>query len=331
MLHVVELAALALAVANALALLVLIYRRVRLGILDRRRERLEAEVTPLALALLDGTAPPPLETRAQLALTAVLARYSRLVRGSARQHIAGYFAGSSAYEQAVREISSRRRWRRTAAAFALGDMAVGAAVPALLVALEDGHREVRAAAARSLGRLGAVDAVADLASALARVTVPRQVAATALLAIGDAALPHLAGLLASPDVQLRATAAELIGLLGGPAEAPLLIERLSDASAEVREQAAVALGRLGAESAESALVAALSDPIGFVRAAAAQALGAIGDRSAVPALLAIARGDSFEPAHTAAQAIGALDPVAAASATGSPHLDEVADVVRLRA
>lgn len=331
MLGVLTWAAIALAVANAVALATLGYQRVRLRVLERRRTELDARVTPLALALVDGERPGDLDTRAQLALADVLARYSRLVRGTARDNIASYFAQSSAYDQALRDLTARRAWRRTTAAFELGDMAVTAAVPALRLALHDPERGVRAAAARSLGKLRAVDAVEELTEALAASSVPRLVAARALLEIGKPALPQLLALLHRPDVEVRATAAELVGLVGSVHHASLLVGHLADSSAEVREQAATALGRLGASSATSALIGALSDRIGFVRAAAAEALGAIGDRRALPVLLDLARGDSFEPAQAAANAILVLDPGIARMGAGSIHLDEVADVARLRA
>ena len=330
MLGVLTWAAIALGGANALGVATLVYRRVRLGTLARRRAGLEARVTPLALALVDGERPDDLDTRTQLALADVLERYSRLVRGAARDNIAAYFAESSAYRHATRDLSARQAWRRTAAAFALGDMAVARAAPDLLRALHDRDREVRAAAARSLGRLRAVDAVEELTEALATASVPHLVAARALLEIGEPALAPLLGLLARPDAVLRATAATLVGLLGSAQDAPVLIEQLSDPSAEVREQAAIALGRIGSESATAALIAALNDRIGFVRAAAADALGAVGDQEALPVLLDSARSDSFQPAHAAAYAVLALDQAAAARTGGSIHLDEVADVAKLR-
>lgn len=331
MLDVLTWTAIALAGANAVGLATLVYQRIRLRVSDRRRAELEARVTPVALALVDGERPGRLDTRAQLALADVLARYSRLVRGAARDNIAAYFAESPAYRRATRDLSARRSWRRTTAAFELGDMAVVAAVPDLRRALHDGERNVRAAAARSLGKLRAVEAVEELTEALASSAVPQLVAARALLEIGEPALSPLLALLGRPDASVRATAAELVGLLGSAQDAPRLIERLSDSSADVREQAAIALGRLGAASATSALIGALGDRIAFVRAAAAEALGAIGDREALPVLLEFARSDAFDPAHAAAYAVLALDRGAARRAGESIHLDEVADVARLRA
>lgn len=330
MLHVLAWVAIALAVANVLGVATLIYQRVRIRRRDTRRDELEAHVTPLALALLDGKEPGELDAGAQLALVDVLSRYSRLVRGAPREHIAAYFAGSAAYQRALHDLSARKRWRRTAAAFTLGDMAVPAATPELRRALHDRDREVRAAAARSLGKLQDVDAVEELTEALASATVPRLVAARALLEIGEPALVELLALLDRPDAAVRATASELVGLLGSARDAPLLIEHLSDPSAAVREQAAIALGRLGAGAATSALISALDDRVGFVRAAAAGALGAIGDATAKPVLLEVARSDSFEAAHAAAYAVLALDPEAAARSAGSVHLDEIADVARVR-
>ncbi|HEX5449767.1 MAG TPA: HEAT repeat domain-containing protein [Gaiellaceae bacterium] len=326
MLHVLAITAVVLAAANVVALASLIGMRVQLRVDEKRRAQLEARVADSALALVDGRSIESLTRDEQRALAAVLARYARLVRGDARKNIAAYFERSPAYADAIRSVTALYAWRRASAAFALGDMAVEASIPALIDALDDKDRDVRAAATRSLGRLGAVEAVEALTQMLATAAVPQQIVATALLQMGERALPRLTALLATDDLRVRASATQLVGLLGTAADSHELIERLGDPAAEVREQAAIALGRVGVRSAGAELLAMLDDRVGFVRAAAATALGAIGDRAAVPALVAMAASDLFEPAHAAAHAVLAIDPNEAAVVSGSPQLDEVADL-----
>jgi HEAT repeat protein len=200
----------------------------------------------------------------------------------------------------------------------------------LVSALDDGKRPVRAAAARSLGRLGIVDAVLPLVEALVSGRVPHGVAGQALVELGPAAVPELRRIAEHPDAAIRAAAVTLIGLVGDSRDARLAVRALEDPSADVRRAAAETLSRIGGATAEAPLRATLSDRIHFVRAAAATALGALRSDSAVPQLLEVARTDRFRPARAAAQAIALIAPrelaAAAAEPEAGPHLHEAADL-----
>lgn len=317
---------------SALFVAILVARRVSLASGERRRAAATERLLPLALELVEGerARPPKLSRSDQVVLSSLLGSYARLLRGTARENIGAYFRGSAALRHELAALHSRRSWRRATAAFVLGDMASGSAVPALLDALADRSREVRTAAARSLGRLRAVESVEPVVLALARKTVPRSVAGKALLDLGEPALPELRRLLAAGDAPTRATAAELLGLMGGAGDAETLAAGLQDASAEVRAAAARALGRVGASASAASLRATLDDRVPFVRLAAAGSLGVLGDREAVPQLLAQARHDGFDAAHAAARALLAIDPAVVARAAVEPgagaHLHEAADL-----
>ena len=213
-------------------------------------------------------------------------------------------------------------------------MASRAAVTPLVAALGDPAREVRAAAARSLRRLGVAEAVEPLVYALAERRVPRAVGGQALLAVGPGALPALRELETRADPDVRVLAVELVGLLGDASDAPLLAGRLDDSWAEVRAKAGRALGRVGADDAAAELRATLDDRIPFVRVNAATALGMIGDRHAVPALLAEARSRHFDAARAAAAALARIDPDAACAAAAEDgstiHLREACDLLSVR-
>jgi HEAT repeat protein len=297
----------------------------------RRRLQIEERLRPLALDLLDEEElMPPLALAPEEAVVFVelLGRYGRRVRGDAAERVGAWLQGSGALDQTLEQLRSRRAWRRATAAYALGDMASPVAAPALLAALDDVDEGVRFAAARSLGRLGAVEAVEPLLEAQANGRVSRIVAGQALLAIGTPAVAKLLELASATDDHERASAVELVGLIGDAVDAAPVLAALRDTSAEVRAQAARALGRLGADEAATGLRAALEDRIAFVRAAAAEALGEIGDRDAAPALRAIAIADAFEPARAAARALARID-AALVRGGGSPHLDEAADLASL--
>jgi HEAT repeat protein len=318
-----------------LLLLVLVWRRVVIGRRARRYAEAERRVRPHAIALVEGepTQPSTLSTADQAVLADVLGRYSRQLTGEARPRIGAYFRDGDALRRVLVDLRSRRTWRRAAAAYRLGDMACDEVAPQLLTALDDRDREVRAAAARSLGRLGVTAAAKPLVDALVAGRVPQGIAGEALMDLGDGGTPELRRVAAHEEPHIRATAVALIGRTGGSPDAPVVEPALEDPSAEVRAAAAEALGRIGSVTAEPDLRAALDDRVHFVRAEAAAALGVIGSRAALPRLLEIARTDDFRPARAAAQAVARIDPdmlrTAAAAPDAGPHLHEAADLLAL--
>jgi len=311
----------------------LVFRRIRLYRLEVERQEAERRLEPLALALVNGEEIEAVDARDAGVLAGLLSRYARQVTGDSSSALAGYFERSGGVEREVAALGDRRAWRRAAAAYLLGDMGSEWAVGALRDALCDGSRDVRTAAARSLGRLRASAAAEELVGVFVTAEVAHGVAGQALLGLGSAALPALRGLTGSDDPRLREAAVELLGLLGEAADSPLLVARLRDSAAEVRASAARALGRLAAEDAAAAVRAALDDRIPFVRAAAARALGEIGGRDAAPALLALARSDHYDAAQAAARALVRVDPtlLAAAGHEGfGPHVSEAVDRAAIR-
>lgn len=317
-------------------LAVLVTRRWELARRARHRREVEDRLRPAAFELLDaGTEPPAgLSAEEKEALADLLGRYARTVRGPTHDRIVDYFARQGAVEREVRVLAhARRAWRRATAAFRLGDIGGEAAAPALIAALRDPDRDVRIAAARSLGRLRVPEGGAELVAAAAEGRAPGALVRWALLQVGAPLLPELRALLSSSSERERAAALQLIGLLGGPSDAREAEDRLRDSSSLVRVQAARALGRVGGERNLPALLEALGDRIPAVRAAAAIALGYLRDPRALPGLIELAGSDRFEVAHEAARAVARIDPaVAAAEArrTGSDHLREATDLVGVR-
>jgi HEAT repeat protein len=125
--------------------------------------------------------------------------------------------------------------------------------------------EVRAAAAKALGRLG------NLSTPMVKV---------------------LSNALQDKDVNTRAAAAEALGRIGtaASASAPELKAALADKETIVRQWAAFSLGRIGNEGAtatEELGKLLTSDPDPLVRAEAALSIGLLGTeaKAAIPALL----------------------------------------------
>jgi HEAT repeat protein len=321
--------------AGALAfLLVLVARRSWLAARARQRRAAVEALRPEAIELVEDIGDPPALRgyRAQV-FAELLSGYAIAVRGAPRERIAAYFERTGAVDEQLRLLRSRRSWKRATAAFALGDMGSPRAVPALLGALGDRNGDVRAAASRSLGRIGADEAIEPLVTAGVGQRVPRDVAMLALLDIGPTAVPRLVELTHHEEPRVRASAVVLVGLLGEAGDAERLPALLRDTAAEVREATAGALGRLGAAAARDALIELLDDRVPAVRVASARALGQIGGRSALDALLRVARTDEFEPADAAAEAAAAIDPSFVIRAAREPdagrHLHEAADLAAL--
>lgn len=327
MLFALQLVALALALAIALSLIILVSHRLTLS--GHTDESAEKGLTPLAQAIAfeDGEI-PVLTRRERATLATLLSRFSARLQGGSRERISEYFASHGHIKEEVDDLSDRRPWRRANAASSLGAMGSATAAPNLIAALEDQERDVRAAAARSLGQLQAPEAVDALVAALVTRRVPRGIIGQALLAVGPGAIERLLPVLRDPEPEVRATAAELIGLLGDAGEAEQVAARLGDSSAAVRAQAARALGRLGSAAAVDGLEAALSDRAHRVQTAAAEALGAISNPHAFQALHGLSGCDSFELARASAQALARIDPArlreAAREPTAGPHVREAA-------
>ena len=230
-----------LAFAGVVLVLVLILERSRYRAHQQHLVAIAERLRPAAIDLVDADddeAEAPVLTGTEARVFAeLLAHYSRVLRGEAGDRIGAYFEASGAVDGLRRQLRSRRVRRRVQAAFELGDMASKRPVPELLRVLVDPSVDVRAAAARSLGRLGATAAVVPLIDASVVQRIPRSVTGAALLEIGAPAVPNLLAVLDHPDPRFRAYAVDLVGLMGSAADAESLPDRLRDPSSEVRASA----------------------------------------------------------------------------------------------
>ena len=146
--------------------------------------------------------------------------------------------------------------------------------------------EVRAAAARTLGRLADESAIHALVDAVVRDTSP-EVQAAALEALAGLDIEQLVRMLREHEEPwMRAAVAAVLGeLQDQQAVAPVMELLGGDPSPEVRAAAAEALGKLLDEAAAELLSEALlSDEYAGVRKAAADALGNLGSPEGLDAL-----------------------------------------------
>jgi len=324
------------AIANVVLIIAIVIRHLLIGRRTRHVEALAARLRLPAIELVEGDGPiePPELNAAETEVFAdLLVKYGRQLTGASRDRIVRYWESSGLLDEHVRMLQSYFPWKRASAAFTLGDVGPPHVAPLLVGLLDDPERDVRAAAARSLGRLGAVEAIEPLITASVRGRLPRDVADMALLDIGSPAVESLAALTGHADPEVRTSALQIIGLIGAATDIGPMVDHLVDPAASVRSASAGALGRLGASEARDALVVALDDRVPAVRTAAARALGQMGGQHATEALIPIARADSFEPARAAAQSLGRIDPALvlrmAVDHDAGPHLLEAADRVAL--
>ena len=157
----------------------------------------------------------------------------------------------------------------------------------LVQALSDPSAQVRAEAARSLGRHGDAQAVPSLILALsdAEPRVRAQAAAALeCIRVEDARAPLLE-LLEDEDKDVRTRAALALGALGAPDAIPQLIEIVQFAYWQHRPSAATYLCQMKAEEPLPVLTRALGEHEKGLNRTVARGLGILGSRNAVPEMI----------------------------------------------
>jgi HEAT repeat protein len=153
------------------------------------------------------------------------------------------------------------------------------AVQGIAVSLGSPYAAIWGAALRALARLRSGDAIRvldALETAAPEVRLRARVAKAAFGGKGSREI--LASALAHPAFDIRAVAAEILGLLGDRAAVGVLVRSLNDPHKSVRVAAAWALGRIGDPAAASALELGRASDDRALSRACARALGTIRSR-----------------------------------------------------
>lgn len=192
--------------------------------------------------------------------------------------------------------------KRRAAADVLGSLGDDRAVQPLIRCLTDPVEAVRASARRGLDRIepgwphgpAARAQVSTFLEALASPDPALAAAAAETLGLIGApeSLAPLARLLGRAEPALRTAAVRALGRIGDPRAVPVLVRLVSDPA--VGTGAVWALGAIADPSARRALMVLLRSGDAAVHAAAAAALGRSGDADAVDALIESARSGSVD-------------------------------------
>jgi cyclophilin family peptidyl-prolyl cis-trans isomerase len=196
---------------------------------------------------------------------------------------------------------------RAAAARALGRIGSEQGVAPLLPALEDSDPAVRSEALFALGLIGSGEA-RDAVRRVAGSNAPAAERAEAVRALGrlrgEGAAEALLPFLADPVAEIRADAAIALAWTGDSVAATDLAPLLADPEAPVRAGAAWAAGRLKAEALVDPLRALLADASPEVRLAASKAVGDVEDGGALAALAALAGDADWRVRANVAAALG---------------------------
>jgi HEAT repeat protein len=181
-----------------------------------------------------------------------------------------------------------------------------AVVIALIARLKDENAEVRAAAARSLGKLEDARAVPGLIGALKDVEPKvRSAAAEALGQFKDSrAIDALSAALNDTNTEVKQNVLEALSQYEEGVPSAGVVRLLNDSNAEIRHKAAHLVGQLKDRSASGALARLVRDPDSDVRQAAIEALAELRDQSAAAAILPALSDSNADVRH---QALGAMD------------------------
>ncbi len=185
------------------------------------------------------------------------------VRAAAAEGL-GAFGDTAAVGPLTQSIFDAAPAVRTASARALGLLKMRDATPALANRLSDPVPQVAVAAAGALAELADPAAVEELIKAVVRPDAPTALVAAAAGALGKIrdprAAPTFIGLLSSKEENIRWSAVDGLGSVGGRAAVqPLAPIALKDPNPQIREAALAALAKIGDPAALNTLVEALSD------------------------------------------------------------------------
>lgn len=322
--------------------------------LDRRRALLQSRFQPLVDRWLSERAAPEDRTRllrfgrrSPLLLGRMIVAPLLSFSGGPVELGAGLAVEAGVAEAWRQDIRHRLWWRRAEAIRSLGVIQDAGSFLAMVVALDDSHEEVRAAAVEALGRLGDLRAVQELLARIPEQSRHQRVrivdALRTLGAHGGAALlefirrrpdvlpfvadlvPAICGSAAAeeclalsghPAAPVRAAALNVLGTVGlDDASFYYVLKALADEDAGVRAMAARALGRSGREDAAAYLGEHLQEGDWAVAAESARAL--LGLHAAGASVLAANTAGDGQAAALARQMLWEQQARARASAGGA--------------
>lgn len=250
---------------------------------ERRRNRQRFEGAALALAphlispgnTLEAKTDEACHRYGARAVALVLRRARYDLKGEIVERITQLLERIGEIDFLLRDVKSRRDWRRAIAIRGLGECGGARARTALLAAAHDPAGEVRRAAREGLLSDGTPEALKTAIESFL-IDLPRRAGwrrtfYARLAAVSANELLELieSGRLSGGEEKL---ALEALGDAGCHKALPLAIQRVAVNDAEARATAVRVIGKLGSTREMPLLFEALDDPEWFVRAAAGRAI-----------------------------------------------------------
>ena len=287
-------------------------RAARLAWYNRHLKRIEPALENYVITGEDQPELEALRPRQQdLFVSRLIVERIALVRGSGKEHLMRLAEHLGLVDRHLKDVSSRRRWRRARAAENLGYFGGERSVRPLGGLLADRDETVRAVAARALARIGTPEAARllvrtlDDPSELTRLRVAEN-----LERIGPLAVEPLVEILTTHKKRAPTLAAQVLGNLRAAEARPALCWAIRHGeNVDLKAQAALALGKIGDPDDVPALLTSCEDEEGPVRAQAAKALGMIGDISTIPTLQRLTSDRDWWVRLNASRALVNMGPV----------------------
>jgi len=213
-----------------------------------------------------------------VAVSGVLRRARKLLRGDTARRITRTLEDLGEVRRLATQATSRREWRRATAMRQLGECGGDEARDALIRATNDRSLDVRRAAREGLLIHRESDAIGASSESFLR-DEPQALAwrKSFLTRLAEIDAPRAAELIGSGKLSgdTEKLALEAMGEQRAAEAVPLAVERLQAAEPEMRATAVRILGRLQLSGMMGPVTAKLNDPSWFVRAAAARALSSV--------------------------------------------------------
>lgn len=195
------------------------------------------------------------------------------IQPSCEERVRAIYLALGFLSRDMRELKSRRWWRRVKAIERLEDMGFVEAEDALLRLLSDKRSEVRFAALKALAALGSKRFYAQVGEIFASSSSWSYLYLVNILYYARLPVEVLAPLARSDNPYLRKAAATLLGRKGETKSVSLLAKLAGDEVQEVRREAIASLARTGSAAAIPVFWRRLKDESPQVRAAIARGIG----------------------------------------------------------
>jgi HEAT repeat protein len=240
-----------------------------------------------------------------------------------RVELTGLFQKKGLVRHFVRDLKSRRKWKRARAAKVLGELNLPVASAALYRTLDDPDPDIRSVAARALSKLRHPRAQAALIQIIgAHDEVVSSRIAAMFIDVGAASVPLLVKNMRNTNWRARFWTAEILGQVADRRAEGVLISALKDTSADVRAAAAKSLGRIGTRSGGLEVIPLLKDPEWFVRSHAAWTLGELKIVEAIQDLVRALHDGSWWVRKTSLEALASIGDAAIPALVAALQADD---------